>query len=77
MKINVKVTPRANKNEVCGEDVDLFGNKVLKVKTTALPEDGKANCSVVEILAEYFNVAKSKVKIVSGFTSRTKVIEIG
>ena len=38
--------------------------------------DGKANDAVIAILADYFEVSKSKVKIVGGLKSRNKIIEI-
>jgi uncharacterized protein YggU (UPF0235/DUF167 family) len=38
--------------------------------------DGAANEGLVALLAKHFEVSKSKVQIVSGFTSRIKRIEI-
>ena len=40
------------------------------------PERGKANKELVEKLASYFEVSKDKVRIISGLTSRKKLIEI-
>ncbi len=37
---------------------------------------GKANKRLVEIVAEHFGVRRSKVRIVEGFTSREKVLEV-
>ncbi|MCX6762658.1 MAG: DUF167 domain-containing protein [Candidatus Moranbacteria bacterium] len=47
-----------------------------KVKVTAPPEKGKANVSVVELLADYFGVSKSSVNIVGGKSTRMKIIDI-
>ncbi len=37
---------------------------------------GKANKRLVEVVAEHFGIRRSKVRIVEGFTSREKVLEI-
>lgn len=76
MKLIVKVTPKSSKDEVVGEEVDLFGNKILRIKTTKAPENGEANKAVIKILSKHFGVAKSGVNIVSGASSRTKMVEI-
>jgi uncharacterized protein (TIGR00251 family) len=70
MKIRVKVTPNSKKEEVIRED-DIF---LVRVKEPA--KEGKANRAVIKVLAGYFGVAKSKVRILSGFASRNKTIEI-
>ena len=38
--------------------------------------DGAANEGMINLLAKHFGVSKSKVQIVSGFTSRIKRIEV-
>ena len=40
------------------------------------PERGKANKELVERLASYFMVSKDKVRIISGLTSRKKLVKI-
>ncbi len=76
MKLSIKVTPKANKNQVVEDIIDLLGQRILKVKVNQPPEDGKANKAVVELLAEYFKVKKNSVRIISGETSRNKIFEI-
>ena len=71
MIINVKVKPNARKNEVIQID-----NNTFEVKTTATPENGKANQSVIELLAKFFRVGKTKITIIKGQTGRDKVVEI-
>ena len=70
-KINLRVIPRAKQNKI---DVDADGT--YRVHITAAPVDGAANVAVIKILAEYFNIPKSQIKIVRGETSRDKVVEI-
>ena len=70
MKIKVKVKPNS-KTEELGREGDSF---ILKVKEPA--REGKANQAVIKLLAEHFSVSKSQVRILTGFRSRNKVIEV-
>ncbi|NGX45405.1 MAG: hypothetical protein K940chlam2_00557 [Chlamydiae bacterium] len=71
MIIEVKVSTKASKNSVEG-----FEGEVLKIKCTAVPEKGKANESVIALLAEYYGVPKSRITILRGKTSSRKTIQI-
>ena len=60
-----------------------FHKSFVKVKGTHIyvglkskPEKGRANAELVKKLARHFKVPSSRVKIVSGFKSREKVVEI-
>jgi uncharacterized protein (TIGR00251 family) len=70
MKIQVKVKPNSRTEEVSQES----GSFIVKVKDP--PREGKANLAVIKLLAEHFGVPRSQVRILSGFGSRNKVIEI-
>ena len=48
----------------------------LKVAVAAPPERGKANRAVVELLAEAIGLSASAITIVSGETSKDKVVEV-
>ncbi len=67
--IPVKVRPGAKKNSIVGE----WGGK-LKLQVTAPPERGKANEAVVRLLARRLGLQKSRVRIVSGESSRDKKV---
>jgi uncharacterized protein len=71
MKIFVKAKPNSREEKVDKID-DL--NYVVSVKEP--PIKGKANEAIRNALAVYFKTASAKVKIVSGFSSRNKIIEI-
>ena len=71
MIVNMKVVPNSKK-----PGVEKMGENDFKVKVDAKAEGGKANRRLVEIIAEFFNVPKSSVRIVKGFKSRKKIIEI-
>ncbi len=49
---------------------------ILEVSVSSAPFDGKANEEMLELLSDYFEVAKSAIEIVSGHKSRQKIIEI-
>jgi uncharacterized protein (TIGR00251 family) len=70
MKIQVKVKPDSKTEELSREG-DTF---IIKVKEP--PKEGKANQAVIKLLAEHFGVPQSQIKILSGFRSRNKVIEV-
>ena len=67
---NVRVTPHAKQNKV------VEGDGVLRVYTTVAPENGRANSAVVELLADYLDVPKSRIKILKGLTGRDKVVAV-
>ncbi len=71
MKIFVKVKPKSKKEEINEIDKNHF---VIKIKE--IPQGGKANLALVKILAKYFKIPLSKVKIISGLKSKNKVLEI-
>jgi len=71
MRIYVKVSPRSSKNEVVN-----ISEGEYKVKLIAPPVDGQANDMLTKVLAEYFNVAKSCVRIIGGKSAKTKIIDI-
>ena len=76
MKISLKVITHAKKSEVVGDDIDLFGARILRVKISQPPEDGKANKALIELLAEYLSVKKNSIKIIAGEKSTHKIIEV-
>jgi len=79
MKISVRAKPGAKTPRV-EEVTGLFKNAAERQFVVAVKEpakEGKANRAIERALAEYFSVPPSQVRIVSGQTSRDKVVEIG
>jgi uncharacterized protein (TIGR00251 family) len=70
MRISVKVKPNSNIEEVT-QDKEGY---LVKVKDP--PKEGKANRSVILLVAKYFKMPPSSVRIISGSASRNKIIEI-
>lgn len=77
MKIALKVTPGARKNEILGweEDYPQIG-RVLRVKIAAPPVEGKANKEIVTFMAKTLGIPKSAVELLHGSTGRIKLIQI-
>lgn len=65
--IDVKVTPKSSRESI-GPERD--GRLVVKV--SAPPEDGKANAAVCKLIAKQLGLAKSRVTVDTGETSRSK-----
>jgi uncharacterized protein (TIGR00251 family) len=70
-RITVRVHPRAKRTGVAGRYGDAW-----KLHLAAPPLDGKANEECVRFFAELAGTARSRVRVVTGLTSRTKVIDI-
>ena len=70
-RLTVKVHPRAKRSALAGRLGDAW-----KLSLAAPPVDGKANDECVRFFAEFAGVPRSRVRIVTGLTSRTKVVEI-
>ena len=68
--LSVRVTPRASR-----EGIEM-SNEGLKVRVTAPPEDGKANAAVQKLLAKALGIAKTRLTLVAGQSSRDKVFRI-
>ena len=69
MRVKVCVKPNASKSEVVGYEDDC-----LVVRVAAPPKEGKANKELLKVLKKYFKA--KKVEIVSGHTSRVKIVEV-
>lgn len=71
MFLNLKVTPQSSKNSIDG-----WENDRLRVRIRGVPEKGKVNEALIAFLAEELGIAKSRITIVSGQTSRLKRVQI-
>lgn len=67
----VQVVPRASKNQIVG----MVGD-VVKIRLNAPPVEGKANDALIEFLADVLDVHRAQIEIVTGHTSRRKVVRI-
>ncbi len=71
MRIYLKVVAGSSQQKI-----EKISRGDYKVWVRAVPEKGKANQEVIALLAEYFEVGKSKIKIVGGKTVSKKIVDI-
>lgn len=76
VSFHVRLTPKGGRDAVEGWETASDGSEHLKARVRAVPEDGKANAALVDLLAKILAVPKSSVRIASGATSRLKRVEI-
>ncbi len=72
MRISVRVKPNMKHRE----ELTFDGNGNYLVYTKAKATEGKANEATNRLLAEYFGVSSSNVRLVRGHNARYKVFEI-
>jgi len=68
---SIRIQPRASKNEV----IQMEGGGI-KIRLTAPPVDGAANEALVKFLSDRLDIPKSQIEIVSGHTSKNKIVRI-
>jgi uncharacterized protein (TIGR00251 family) len=71
VSFKVRVSPRASRTEVAGEH-----GGAIKLRVAAPPADGKANEECRRFLARLLGVGPSSVEIVSGDSSRDKLVRV-
>lgn len=77
MKIALKVTPGARRDEILGWEENYPGvGRVLRLKIAAPPIDGRANKAIETYLARTLGVPKSSVQIVQGSSGHIKRVEL-
>jgi uncharacterized protein len=71
MRIAIRVRPGSARPGVGGEH-----DGALIVRVSARAVDGKATEAVLAAVADSFGVRRSAVRLVSGASSRTKIVDI-
>jgi uncharacterized protein (TIGR00251 family) len=71
MRLAVKVVPGSSRSGVAG-----WLGEVLKVRVSAPAQGGKANAALEAVLAEALGVAPACVRVVAGWSSPRKRVEI-
>jgi len=65
--VRVRVHPRSSRSEILG-----VVDSQLRIRTTAAAADGKANKAVIRLLADYFKLAPSRIRLTHGVSHRNK-----
>ncbi len=69
--LSVRITARASRDAVA-----LLADGSLAVRVTAPPVDGDANRALIKVVAKALAVAPSRLSLVRGERSRTKVLRV-
>ena len=76
LKLFVRVTPKSSQNALGETFTDADGKCYLKVAVSAPPAEGAANAALIKTLAKTFALPPSAFSIISGLSSRKKVVLI-
>ena len=73
--LRVRLTPRASRNGIDGIKSAADG-PYLQARVRVVPEDGKANRALIDLLAKALGLPKSSLAMVGGASSRLKTVHI-
>ena len=71
VRLAVRLTPRGG-----ADRIDGVGDGVLRVRVAAPPVAGAANEALCRLLARELGVPRGAVRVASGATGRSKVVEV-
>lgn len=71
-RLMIKAQPGSRENKVKA----IESNGVIKIAVTVVPEKGKANEKLLEVLAKELVIAKTRLSIVKGGTGKHKIVQI-
>lgn len=72
LTLTIRVQPKSPKTAWVGP----LDDGSWKLRLAAVAEDGKANAELIRFLASEFGVARASVRILSGETSRVKLVAV-
>ena len=76
LRLQLRVTPNAAHDRIDGPATLADGTCVLRLRVRAVPEGGKANAAVIQLLARALGLPRSAVTLVAGDTARLKAVRI-
>ena len=75
VELRVRLTPKSSRDHVDGIEARADGD-VIKARVRAVPEDGKANAALEQLIALWLNQPRRSVEVSSGGKSRTKTLTL-
>lgn len=76
LHLSVRLTPRSAADRLGGAWTDADGRCWLSASVTAPPDKGRANAALVALLSRDLGIARAKISLVAGETSRLKRVRI-
>jgi uncharacterized protein len=74
--VEIRLTPRADRDAVEGIRHDAGGAARLAVRVTAAPSDGAANAALIALLSRRWRLPKSAFALVEGESARAKRLSV-
>lgn len=74
--LSIRLTPRSAREKVGGIWRDEKDHSWLQVQVRAVPEKGKANAALIQLMAKALHLASSAVSLEAGDTSRLKRVRV-
>jgi len=71
MRLNIVAKPKSKQ-----EKIQKISQNSYAVSIKEPPIDGRANEAIIRSLAKYFSISKSQIFLISGHTSKIKVVEV-
>ena len=72
--VDIRLTPKSAMDRIDGPVAAADGSLRLKARVRAVPEDGKANKAIEQLLAKALGVPKTAVTLAAGHTARSKTL---
>jgi hypothetical protein len=69
--ITVRVQPRSSR-----PGLEKVGEGEYKARLNSAPEAGRANAELIDLLAEYFDIPRRRIRIIRGAAARLKSVSI-
>ena len=76
VSLNVRLTPKADRDGLDGCQTRDDGRAVLRARVRAVPENNKANAALTRLLADRLGLPASAVTLAAGATARVKTLAI-
>ncbi len=70
------MTPKSSRDAIGGEETISDSSVAVLARVRGLPENGAANAALESLMPKVAGVARTRVAVVSGATSRLKTVEI-
>jgi uncharacterized protein (TIGR00251 family) len=71
VRLEVYIQPRASKTELAG-----MHDGMIRIRIAAPAVENAANRALIDFIAQHLGIPRRNVRIVSGGTSRRKVLEL-
>lgn len=73
---NLVITAKVKPGSKQGDKIEKQPDGTYIIYLRARAHDGEANAALIKLLSKTFNIPKTSIKIKSGLSSRTKIIEL-